>query len=108
MAVETPATLRLNRSPETVLERLHLDAPLLKQQYGAFRLWLVNPESLTTKRKLPVFLVELHAPLTLIQFIGLEQAIGRAIGKKARLVLRQQYLEQHGVEAVQNAQLILE
>lgn len=93
-------------SLEAVLDRLRLVSPRLKQEYGAFTLWLVNPEALTTKRLRPMFLVELEKPLTLIQFIGLEQAIGRAVGKKVLLVQRNQYIEKHGEQAAHRALLI--
>lgn len=106
-----PATLlgtEPSESCQAVLDRLRRALPRLKQKYGAFTIWLVNPESLVTKQVRPVLLVELEKPLTLIQFIGLEQAIGRALGKKVLLVQRQQYLKQHGERAGQNLLLISE
>lgn len=108
MPGKSPALLaeQLHELPEALSDRLRHLLPRLKQEYGAFTLWLVNPEALTTKRMRPVFLVELEKPLTLIQFIGLEQAIGRAVGKKVLLVQRNQYIEKHGEQAAQHALLI--
>lgn len=105
-----PALLNSRQSepPQATLERLRRCLPRLKEKYGAFRLWLVNPYALTEPRKRPVFLVELSRPLTLVQFIGLEQAISRAIGKKALLVQRQQYFERHGEQGVQSALTVAE
>lgn len=91
------------KTPEQALQRLRERLPKLQREYGRMRLWLVNPEALTTKRQRPVFLVELAQPLTLIEFVGLEQAIGRAVGKKVLLVSREQYQSQHGADAVLKA-----
>lgn len=80
---------RRARSVEEAFQRLQQQLPRLRQRYGVHRLWIVDADLLTRPRTRPRFVVEFSDTRTsLVQFVALEQAISRALGRKVLLLER--------------------
>lgn len=80
---------RRAQSYEEAVQRMRRQLPRLRQRYGARRLWIVDAGLLTQPRTRPRLVVEFgDTPVSLVQFVALEQTLSRVLGKKVLLLER--------------------